>query len=605
MCGISGIINKNNQPVKPASIIPITDIIAHRGPDGFGYFYAKSFALGHRRLSIIDLSEAGHQPMEYLNRYVITYNGEIYNYLEIKKELEKEGYLFSSHTDTEVILASYDKWGKECIHKFNGMWAFALFDQQENILFCSRDRFGVKPFYYSDTSDIFAFGSEIKQLLPFYPNTIANTEILTDYLLYGLEEHTDETFFQGIKRLKPSHNLIYDLAHHTYTIEPYFSLMPDLKIDSLSEEQSISVLHTALSEAITLRLRSDVRVGTCLSGGLDSSSIAAIAAPYYFHKTNERFSAIHAKSVESKTDESHYAQVVADHCNLNLIITEPSLDSITNIINEVVYAQEEPFGGPSVIMQYFVMKSAREHNCLVMLDGQGADEILFGYESYYVFYFASLLKNGNFYRYLRELKELKNFKLSKQQIIRGSFVTLFRNELSKIEMIFRKTSLPFIIPIKRKRLNSLFEFTSFKDFQIREITARNLPHLLRYEDKNSMRHGVETRLPFVDYRVVQTAISINNHLKFKDGFLKYILRKTVQTLLPDSIVWRTDKFGFEAPTDPWIASHKETMIHTILASPLLHSVLHLDKTSFQNNTLLWRLYNVAVWEQIYEVGSDE
>ena len=605
MCGISGIINKNNQPVEVKSIIQMTDIIAHRGPDGFGYFYSACFALGHRRLSIIDLSEAGHQPMEYRGKYTLTYNGEIYNYLEIKQELEKEGYLFHSHTDTEVILAAYDKWGKECIQKFNGMWAFALYDMDKNTLFCSRDRFGVKPFYYSDRSDIFAFGSEIKQLLPFQPKRTVNTNILTDYLLYGLEEHTDETFFQGVKRLKPSHNLIYDLSNHTYTIEPYFSLMPDPKTDTLSEEQSITTLHTVLKSAIHIRLRSDVRVGTCLSGGLDSSSIAAIASQEYFKTTKEPLIAIHAKSIESKTDESHYAKLVADHCNLNLLITEPSLESISEIIDEVVYTQEEPFGGPSIIMQYFVMKTAKEHNCLVMLDGQGADEILFGYESYYVFYFASLLKNGNFYLYLRELRDLKNFKLSKQQIIRGSFVTLFRNELSKLELIFRKKALPFIIPIQRKRLNPLFEFTSFKDFQIREVTTRNLPHLLRYEDKNSMRHGIETRLPFVDYRVVQTAISINNHLKFKDGFLKYILRKTVQTLLPNSIIWRTDKFGFEAPTDTWIASHKHMMIQTIHQSPILQSILDLQKISFDNTTHLWRLYNVAVWEKIYEVKPHE
>ncbi len=605
MCGISGIINKNNHSVEPASIFSMTDIIAHRGPDGFGYFYGDYFAFGHRRLSIIDLSEAGHQPMEYRGQYTLTYNGEIYNYLEIKQELEQEGYTFYSHTDTEVILAAYDKWGKECVHKFNGMWAFALFDKEKNILFCSRDRFGIKPFYYTDTSEIFAFGSEIKQLLSFHPKKTVNTDILTDYLMYGLEEHTDETFFTGIKRLKPSHNLTYDLARHTYTIEPYFSLTPDTNMDSLSEEQSISTLHTVLNNAILLRLRSDVRVGACLSGGLDSSSIVAIASHQYFQKTKERFMAIHAKSIEYKTDESQYAQLVADHCNLTLIVTEPSLEAITKIIDEVVYTQEEPFGGPSIIMQYFVMKTAKEHNCIVMLDGQGADEILFGYESYYVFYFASLLKNGKFYRYLSELINLKNFKLSKFQILRSSLITLFRNELSKLEMIFRKKALPFIVPIRRKRLDPLFEFTSFRDFQIREVTTSNLPHLLRYEDKNSMRHGVETRLPFVDYHVVQTAISINNHLKFKNGYLKYILRKTVQMLLPDAIVWRTDKFGFEAPTDTWIKIHRLEMIQTILGSTLLHSVLNLEKTSFENNTLLWRLYNVAVWEKIYEVTPHE
>jgi len=601
MCGISGIINKNGSKVNPNEIKKINDLISHRGPDDEGFYFEKNFAFGHRRLSILDLSSDGHQPMHYLDKYTITYNGEVYNYLEIKEELLKDGYEFYSHTDTEVILASYDKWGEDCVNRFNGMWAFAIYDKDKEIIFCSRDRFGIKPFYYTEVNSKFVFGSEIKQLLEFYEDRFVNETILVDYLLYGLEEHTNETFFKNIYKLEQSHNLIYDIKNNRFEIKRYFNIEFDQNLNNLNEKDSIHFIKNKLEDAIDLRLRSDVKVGTCLSGGLDSSSIAAIASKKYFEKTNEKFVAIHAKSIEKKTDESEFARDVASYCNLNMIEVEPQLEDITNSIEEVVYTQEEPFGGPSIFMQYFVMKKARESKCIVMLDGQGGDETLFGYEGYFSFYFASLLSKFRFIQYWKEIKSLETFKVSKKRILRDSLIVLYRNQLSFIEKLIRNKKTFIKLKNDRKRLNHLFEFNDFKNFQIREIMIRNMPHLLRYEDKNSMRNSIETRLPFVDYQFVQSAVSINDRMKFKNGFLKYVLRKVVELILPKNIVWRTNKFGFEAPTDMWIDSHKDEMVNMIEKSDIINHAVELNSKIYSNKTLLWKIYNIAIWEKIYKV----
>ena len=224
MCGISGIINKNNKSVEELLILQMTDIIAHRGPDSSGSYLYKNIAFGHRRLSILDLSSSGHQPMKYLDDLVITYNGEIYNFIEIREELIQKGYIFDSNSDTEVILKAYHCWGKTCVNYFNGMWSFSILDIKQKIIFCSRDRFGVKPFYYIENNDLFAFGSEISQLLTFLPNKILNKKVALDYLISGIEECSNETFFKDIYLLKGGHNLVFDLQTNSYEIERYYNL---------------------------------------------------------------------------------------------------------------------------------------------------------------------------------------------------------------------------------------------------------------------------------------------------------------------------------------------------------------------------------------------
>jgi len=604
MCGISGIIDKSKKEIEESEIKNMNDLISHRGPDDEGYYLKNNFAFGHRRLAILDLSHAGHQPMKYKGNnteYVITYNGEIYNYIEIKDELIEDGYSFVSDTDTEVILASYDKWGEDCVNKFNGMWAFAIYDKRKDIIFCSRDRFGIKPFYYTEVDGRFIFGSEIKQLLEFHKITYANKVVLGDYLLYGLEEHTNETFFKDVYKLEQSHNIIYDLKLNQYQIKKYFNLEITKDLNQLSEDESIKYIENKLYNAVELRLRSDVRVGTCLSGGLDSSSIAAIASKKYYKQTGEKFVAIHAKSIERKTDESHFALKVANHCGLDIKIVKPTLEDIKNNVNEVFYTQEEPFGGPSIFMQYFVMKKAKESNCIVMLDGQGGDETLFGYEHYYSIYFAGLLKKFYLITFLKEFISLEVYKISKKQILKSIASVFLGNKTRYIKKILGLQDFKLKYSLDETRLNKLFEFKIFKDFQIRELSLRNLPHLLKYEDKNSMRHSIETRLPFVDYQFAKAAISVNDGLKFKNGYLKYLLRKIVVNILPKDIVWRTNKFGFEAPTNMWIDNYKNDMIVKIKKSAILKQSIDINTSALKDYKILWRLYSVAVWEEVYKV----
>ena len=600
MCGITGIINKNKNSVDKAELKNINDLIAHRGPDDEGVYYEDNFAFGHRRLSILDLSTNGHQPMHYLDKYTITYNGEIYNYKEIREALISDGYTFKSKTDTEVILASYDKWGEKCVNKFNGMWAFALYNREKNIIFCSRDRFGIKPFYYVNTEDKFVFGSEIKQLLDFLPQRKVNKKILMDYLVTHFEEHTNETFFEGVLKLPQSHNLIYNIKKHKFNISQYYTIN---KISAIKGKD----YHNQIIDAIKLRLRSDVKVGACLSGGLDSSTIVSIASKFY--KNKDSFTAIHAKSIDKSRDESVYAETVANANNLDLIKILPTSDDFIKNIDEVIYTQEEPFGGPSVFMQYFVMKKAKEVGCKVMLDGQGGDETLLGYTRYYAsIFYSKLIKNKNILKSIKFLKSINqnNKSLPFNKLIVYIIATYFY----KLRLARHKKNASFI-------KNNIFNYSnyghlkeisrSYKDIfkmQELEICKTNLPMLLRYEDKNSMRNSVETRLPFVDYLTLEKALSLSLNDKIRDGWSKFTLRKLAENYIPDIIAWRKDKFGFLAPDKVWLDDCLGDMKKTVLKSKILNVICKkesLKKYETLNMRNRWLLFNIAKWEEIYKV----
>jgi asparagine synthase (glutamine-hydrolysing) len=603
MCGISGIINQNNQVVSFDKIKKINDLIAHRGPDDEGFFLENNIAFGHRRLAILDLSLDGHQPMHYRDKYVIVFNGEIYNYLEIRGELLECGYVFKSTTDTEVILASYDKWGEDCVNHFNGMWAFALYDKRKKIIFCSRDRFGVKPFYYTQKDHLFVFGSEIKQLLVFYTDKYVNKTIMMDYLVIGHENHTQETFFENIYQLLPSHNLIYNLFEHKCSINRYYKI--NRYANDFNEIETIDLYRKYLFDSVKLRLRSDVTVGSCLSGGLDSSAISAIASNINKKMTNNKFVVIHAKSIEKKNDESSYAKKVADFCNLDLHVVTPITEDFVKLIDEVIYTQEEPFGGPSVFMQYFVMEKAKELGCTVMLDGQGGDETLLGYERYYP---AFLMAIDFFSKIKYYFYAVNNSKITLSQLFK--YLIYFTNvNNTRIKKLLTKSYY-----LKRKyleminsdilKINSKNYFDVFL-LQCNEIYSTQMPHLLRYEDRNSMRHSIETRLPFIDYRLLENALNMNNLYKMKGGWTKYILRKAINDILPDDVIWRKNKFGFEAPVKTWLDNVKNELQKTIEYSNILSEIKNRSIEVDQlDNRQKWRLFNIARWEKIYNVQID-
>lgn len=602
MCGISGIVNLTNLQVSTSEMQSMNDLIKHRGPDGEGFYFDKNFALGHRRLAIIDLTVDGNQPMIYHNKNVITYNGEIYNYIEIRDELMELGYTFNSKSDTEVILAAYSHWGEDCVTRFNGMWSFALFDYQKNILFCSRDRFGVKPFYYVVSDNKFIFGSEIKQLLPFISQIKCNSTVLLDYLLLGIEEHSNATFFEEVLKLEQGSNLIYDLNNHTFEIKKYYQISINHSLSKLSEKESIERYKAKLNSAVTIRMRSDVQVGTCLSGGLDSSSITSISSAILKDLGGKSIKAIHAKATEKNIDESEFAKEVAEYCGASLEIIEPTSADFKKVLDKVIYIQEEPFGSPSVMMQYFVMQKAHQLNCTVMLDGQGGDESLLGYEKYYPAY---LLQRKGFNKVIEFMQSSKNSKLSKLDLIKYYvYFTNYKIRLKRLKKRHSYLQKSIVTTFESDILKELSKkYLSIKSLQLLEISKTQLPHLLRYEDKNSMANSIETRLPFIDYRCVETALSINNDYKIKNGWTKYILRKAMAGKLPESILWRKNKLGFNAPEQTWLSDMQDEMLNTIKTSSILANLIDFDKLDYDKLDIKtkWRLFNISKWEKLYSV----
>jgi asparagine synthase (glutamine-hydrolysing) len=604
MCGISGIINKTGAPVDAQLLRHITGLVAHRGPDDAGYFLRDNVGFGHRRLSILDLNSRGRQPMCLGDRFWITYNGEIYNYLEIRSELQKLGAEFQTGTDTEVILHAYAQWGIGCLGRFNGMWSFAIYDMQRQEIFMARDRFGVKPLYYSNDAERFAFGSEIKQLLALQSKVRANQKIVIEALLTYVDGHTDATYFADVKTLPQSHYLIYDLKTHSQSLQRYYQLETSAAFREMSLDVATEAFGELFRDAVRLRLRSDVQVGTCLSGGLDSSATSAVAARLYQVDAPRAFIGVHAKSTEARSDESGHAARVARHANLDLVVVEPSVQDFIKTIDEVVYTQEEPFGSPSMFMGWHVFREALARGCKVMLNGQGGDEVLLGYERYY----AAILKQRSGLEFLRELRRQAHNSASSPLTAFMHYLYFTRagmriGRLKKRSLLTGDAIASYDFAAIKASADSFRDMTTL---QKHEITTLQLPHLLRYEDRNSMRHSIETRLPFLDYRLVEAAVSMPTNYKIRDGWTKFILRKAVQNELPADIVWRKNKLGFEAPERTWLTEFEGTMQEAIRGSAILGEIAQRDKIvkEFPQLSLKerWAYFNLAVWERVYNVA---
>ena len=603
MCGIAGIIKKQNGRFEPAVLRRMNNAVAHRGPDGEGEYCWRNVGLGHRRLAIIDLSECGHQPMVSIDdELVIVFNGEIYNYLELRSELERAGCSFRSHSDTEVILSSYSVWGAECVSRFNGMWAFAILDKRRNRIFCSRDRFGVKPFYYTQSPGDFAFGSEMRQLLPFLSRRRACKTLVADFLLTSICDHTDQTFFEDIYKLPAGHNLIYDLRTDRYAVSRYYQIARHEDLSEAGPEEAVEAFGSVLQSAVDLRLRSDVPVGTCLSGGLDSSSVASLASPHYRSESGRSFCAITAVSEQKDNDESAYAALVASAGDMEWCTVKPGYDDFVDVLPSVVKAQEEPFGGPSIIMQYFVMKTAREREIPVLLDGQGGDETLLGYTKYYASYLATAWKEKGLGALLQAqaMAGRNNADLSFLNSAKY-LVACLSAPLRYRFYAWRQRYLNSIPPVPQHL--TAFSRATWDCFslQVLEITSTNLPVLLRYEDKNSMAHSVEARLPFLDYRAVEMALSLPGNVKIRNGWSKWVLRKFMDGRMPDAVTWRKIKLGFEAPEKLWLERHVEQMQAKVFASPLIAGISNTGRLRKVWNGMdrrsQWRLYSVALWEE--------
>jgi asparagine synthase (glutamine-hydrolysing) len=542
------------------------------------------------------------------NGSVITYNGEIYNYLELRQELTGRGYQFRSNSDTEVILKAYDCWGQACVERFNGMWAFAIYDPARQLVFCSRDRFGVKPLYYAEPAGDFAFGSEIRQLLPLLPSVGADAGALFSFLVARVAEDPERTFYAGVRKLPGGHNLVFDLTTRKFSIKRYYSLEVRADYASLDLGAALEIFHGLFRDAVQLRLRSDVRVGTCLSGGMDSSSIATLAAEAYGQQSSQAFSAITAISEDRATDESEFARRIVDKSGLDWITVKPGYEDFRETIGAVVRAQEEPFASASVFMQYFVMREARRAGIPVLLDGQGGDETLLGYDRYFADFLLQSLKDGQSAQAFRVLTGLR------RNGRKGAFGAMLRNLLYFHAPGLRRWATrdqvslfrPEFDPLIRKAGGSVRTYGGLFGMQKEEIERTNLPVLLRYEDKNSMAHSIETRLPFLDYRLVEFATSASTAIKLHDGWGKYLLRKSMEDRMPSDIVWRKHKFGFEAPESKWMRLHATDIQSTIQSSRLLVEIsrkgaLGADGVGRLNQGMLWRLYSVALWAKEFDV----
>lgn len=605
MCGIFGIVFRQG-PVDPALLDRATDAVAHRGPDGRGTWISGAVGLGHRRLSILDLSEAGRQPMRHAEApLTIVYNGEIYNYLELRAELAALGHRFRTGTDTEVILAAYLAWGESCVERFNGMWAFGLHDERRQRLFCSRDRFGVKPLYWIDTPGAFAFGSEMRQLIPLLPSRRARAGALHDFLASGLSDHEEEGWLVGLRQVAPGANLVVELpggrVRSTRHYEPRAA-----PIAPRSAADAAQSLRALLEDAVRLRLRSDVRVGTCLSGGLDSSSIATLAAGLQPAEA-EPFRAVTAISETPENSEEPYARQVVASAGLEWTAVRPRADDFEAALEEVMQAQEAPVGGPSVAMQHFVMRAARAEGIKVLLDGQGADECWFGYERHAALWLqrASAAGPRMWWRAARGLLEHQG-NIGPARLVGLALAPRLPGRAgAALVTRYPGARAPERLPAAWSAY--LRDLDDPLAAQRRELQATSLPMLLRYADRSSMRHGVEVRLPFLDVRVVELSLATDVAHKFHEGWSKWPLRQALQGRLPAEVSWRRRKLGFEAPDGVWLPRIRPRMKDEVGRSELLGQLFEREPLLRGFDALqpgaAWRLFSIAVWERQQGVGG--
>jgi asparagine synthase (glutamine-hydrolysing) len=607
MCGIAGVVGLDGQHIDRDLIERMTSMVAHRGPDGEGVFVEGNIGLGHRRLAIVDLSSDGAQPMTSIKALnTVVFNGEIYNYLELRTELQALGHMFVTQTDTEVLLAAYAEWGVSCVKRFNGMWAFAIYDRTSGRLFCSRDRFGKKPFYFLHDRDWFAFGSEIRQLLPFLTKRRANEQALLKFIMGVQSEGLEQSFFEGIHKLPGGHNLTLDVRKGDMRIERYYELKIDRAMSRIDDNEAVDRFSAALTDSVRLRMRADVQVATCLSGGLDSSSIATLAASMYREDAQRPFAAITAISEQTSNDESDFAAQVVEHNHMVWHKVRPSYEDFAGALPAIVEAQEEPFPSASIAMQYFVMRTAREKGIPVLLDGQGGDETLLGYERYFAAHYLSEAQTHGWLSSLAAMRasSVNNSAMSVRRVF--EYFVYFNSSRVRWHNYRRRHSYLRALPEMFDEVRLYAEAGGdIHELQKLEIERTNLPALLRYEDKNAMRHSIETRLPFLDYRLVELALSLPGVAKISEGWTKHVLRKSMVGKLPESIVWRRNKLGFEAPEQLWFPRHRASMLEAVRGSALLASVCRHDqllRDFYQLDELTqWRLYSVACWEHTFEV----
>jgi asparagine synthase (glutamine-hydrolysing) len=623
VCGISGICDLKFHPVAmiERKLDLMNHLLRHRGPDGHGtWSHPKNgVGLAHRRLSIIDLKDTGRQPMTDRAGNWIVFNGEIYNYIELRQELGPENFVTAS--DTEVILFAYRKWGQECVNHLRGMFSFVLWDEAGQKLFCARDRFGIKPFYFTIADQVLYFASEIKALLPFVKEIETDLDGFKDYLAFQFCL-AGKTLFKGVQELLPAHTLI--LSNGQVEIKRYWEIYYQVDYDHTSryfEEK----LQNLLSDSVNLHLRADVPLGAYVSGGLDSSIVASLAC----RKSHEEFLGFIGKfSFSRDYDESEYGRALAEHCGFPLHEMDITAQDFIENLSRVIYHMDYPSAGPGAFPQYMVSRLASAHR-KVVLGGQGSDEVFGGYTRYLIAYFEQCIKaavdgtmhNGNFVvtyeSIIPNLTALRNYKPLLQEFWReGLFQDMDRRYF---RLINRAPHLGDEI-----RWEVLNEYSPFETFQsifnghnVRKESYFDLmthfdfktllPALLHVEDRMSMAHGLESRVPMLDHPLVEFAATIPADIKFKDGMMKRVLKDASRSIIPAVIYDRKDKMGFPTPLTEWIKGEAHDYVCDVFTGKNAQERELIDnrkvveklskETKFGRN--IWGLLCLEIWQQAF------
>lgn len=611
MCGIAGILSFSG-PVSRPTLEAMNRAIVHRGPDDGGEWVSADGLVGlaNRRLAILDLSIGGHQPMfSHDGALVLVFNGEIYNYVEIRSELIALGHSFRTQTDTEVVIAAYEQWGRQCVEHFNGMFAFALWDERRQELFASRDRFGEKPFYYVRLADRLVFASEIKALLkePGVPRRM-NDVTVARYLTLAMVDCDDQTFFAEIRQLPAAHSMVVS-RNGRLELGRYWQLDLDGQAAQRSDDEFADQFRALLTDAVRLRLRSDVAVGSSLSGGLDSSSIVCTMRELLAGTagTQQTFS---ARYDNSSADEGKFIDAVVamgrvdPHC---IWIEEADF---VDELDSFVRAQDEPVAHTSQFAQWKVMKLARDHGVTVLLDGQGADEIIGGYPSpTFGGRYAELFLAGNVLPLVRELAAFQKLHGNAAVAVRYLAAALMPGSVRNFvrRRFIGTVSLPEAPPPPSYREQGPTSANMLRFALYNTLTVTSLPSLLRYGDRNSMAFSREPRLPFLDHRLVQFAYSLPSDQLVRDGMTKGILRRAMSGRIPDSVRDRTDKIGFATPERQWLSGLlRQRMVDALTAlksrgliAPKVVDAHWQRFIAGGRSGNVWRLANLELWMQQY------
>lgn len=655
MCGIAALFEPASPPWLPAVTRAMTRIVRHRGPDGEGLAFFDpgtggvtpvtseqtpagilgaqeipagcTVGLGHRRLSILDLSTAGHQPMcDPAGNCWISFNGEIYNYLELRAELAALGHAFRTGTDTEVILAAWRQWGEQCLPHFNGMFAFVILDRQTRQLFAARDRFGVKPLYFWLTpSGGLALASEIKQFTT-HPGwrPRLNGQLAYDFLNWGVSDHRAETLFAGVRQLRGGESLSVSLGGPVIACPRRWYALQAAGFTGDLVTAAVK-FRDLFDDSVRLRLRADVPVGSCLSGGLDSSSIVCTMRAQLGERATELQNIFSAYSDVPRFDERRFIQDVAEATGAAAHHVVPGSDALRAELDSIVWHQDEPFGSTSIYAQWCVFRLAREHGVEVMLDGQGADEALGGYHGYFGPRLAGLLRQGRWGAFRREaaaIRTLHGQTWSLQARILANELLPHRCADWLRRLAGRTARGPSFLNLQKLGAvpgsphdGSVDLRDSVRSLSHAQLTALNLPMLLRFEDRDSMAHSVEARLPFLDYRLVEFCLGLPEDFKLSDGWTKRVLREGMRGRLPESIRLRRDKLGFATAEEVWMRErHRAEFLQLVDAAiessgGILTAEARRKAERILDGTepfsfLVWRFISFGAWIRRFNVAVD-